>query len=160
MFSVTAVGATRGVGTETAAFFSGGGFSDLFEIPSYQTSVVTSYIEGIDDLNEGLFNPAGRGYPDVAFNGMDFNVINGGMLFVTTSTSFSTSSFAAFIALINAELLSAGKPVLGFLNPLLYESANAAITDIISGDNPGCGTDGFSARAGWDPVCSPLAAYR
>jgi len=43
--------------------------------------------------------------------------------------------------------------VLGLLNPFLYSAAGrAAFNDITSGTNPGGSTNGFSARAGWDPV--------
>ena len=44
---------------------------------------------------------------------------------------------------------------LGFLNPWLYseEVRNVrGINDITEGSNPGCGTLGFSAQPGWDPV--------
>lgn len=35
----------------------------------------------------------------------------------------------------------------------LYSSNfSGAFNDITSGNNPGCGTKGFSAQAGWDPV--------
>jgi len=37
------------------------------------------------------------------------------------------------------------------VNPVLY--ANAwALKDITKGDNSNCGTNGFSAVKGWDPV--------
>ena len=49
-------------------------------------------------------------------------------------------------------LLAAGKPVLGFLNPMLYSTGSAAFTDITSGSATGCGTTGFPAQAGWDAV--------
>jgi len=55
--------------------------------------------------------------------------------------------------LLNDELIAAGKSPLGFLNPFLYSAAGtAALTDITTGSNPGCNTNGFTARAGWDPV--------
>jgi len=48
---------------------------------------------------------------------------------------------------------------LGFLNPLLYSLAakgssvnQTGLTDIVSGNNPGCGTPGFNATKGWDPI--------
>ena len=47
------------------------------------------------------------------------------------------------------------KASLGFLNPLLYSKEvrnHQAINDIVQGTNPGCGTEGFEAREGWDPV--------
>ena len=59
---------------------------------------------------------------------------------------------AAVFSLLNDYLLSKGRPPLGFANPWLYEIGWLGFTDIISGTNPGCGTDGFSADEGWDPV--------
>ena len=45
------------------------------------------------------------------------------------------------------------------LNPLLYQAAAAAgagaaapFFDVVTGSNPGCGTSGFHASPGWDPV--------
>ncbi|KAH9166721.1 subtilisin-like protein [Lactarius sanguifluus] len=59
---------------------------------------------------------------------------------------------AGLISLLNDYQLSKNRPVLGFLNPWLYGTANRGFNDITSGSNPGCGTDGFSAVPGWDPV--------
>ena len=33
----------------------------------------------------------------------------------------------------------------------LYKFADA-FNDIVNGTNPGCGTQGFAAKPGWDPV--------
>ena len=69
---------------------------------------------------------------------------------------------SGIIALLNDARLRAGKPTMGFLNPFLYSSAGAAaLNDVTTGDNPGCNTNGFPAKAGWDPVsfirgCSEL----
>ncbi|KAI0683196.1 hypothetical protein BC835DRAFT_1296691, partial [Cytidiella melzeri] len=51
----------------------------------------------------------------------------------------------------NDGLISAGRSPLGFLNPFLYANPSA-FHDITTGSNPGCGTDGFAAATGWDPV--------
>ena len=59
---------------------------------------------------------------------------------------------AGIIALLNDYLLSEGQKPLGFLNPWLYGEALPGLNDITSGSNPGCGTTGFSAATGWDPV--------
>jgi hypothetical protein len=59
---------------------------------------------------------------------------------------------AGIISLLNDYLISKGQPPLGFLNPWLYGEGRAGFKDITSGSNPGCGTDGFSAIVGWDPV--------
>lgn len=57
------------------------------------------------------------------------------------------------VSLLNDELIAAGKPVLGFLNPFLYKNPDM-FTDITSGSNQGCdsNTAGFPATNGWDPV--------
>jgi tripeptidyl-peptidase-1 len=57
------------------------------------------------------------------------------------------------ITLINDARLAAGKSPVGFINPAIYSDAfRGAFTDIVSGNNPGCGTDGFESVEGWDPV--------
>lgn len=55
------------------------------------------------------------------------------------------------VALLNDVRLKEGKPVLGWLNPLIYQHPEV-FNDITSGNNPGCGTKGFEAAKGWDPV--------
>ena len=52
---VTTVGGTVKVNPEVAANFSGGGFSNYFSRPSYQNGAVSSYLQGIGGLNNGLF---------------------------------------------------------------------------------------------------------
>ena len=58
-------------------------------------------------------------------------------------------------ALLNAQLLSAGQPPLGFLNPALYGlfGGSSIGTDIVEGDNlhRPC-PEGFTALPGWDAV--------
>ncbi|KAF7981545.1 hypothetical protein HWV62_33141 [Athelia sp. TMB] len=69
-----------------------------------------------------------------------------------SGTSASTPAAAAVISLLNDYLISKGKPPLGFLNPFLYSKGHSGFKDITSGGNEGCGTDGFKALEGWDPV--------
>jgi hypothetical protein len=59
---------------------------------------------------------------------------------------------AGIISLLNDCLLWRGEKPLGFANPWLYGLAVVGMNDITLGSNPGCGTEGFSAIAGWDPV--------
>lgn len=61
---------------------------------------------------------------------------------------------AAIFALLNDYLVSQNKHPLGFLNYWLYEAGLywEGLVDITDGRNPGCGTSGFSAAKGWDPV--------
>ncbi|KAJ7447479.1 subtilisin-like protein [Mycena latifolia] len=132
---VTAVGATQGFDPEVAANLTGGGFSDLFPDP-------------------GTFNKSGRGYPDVAVQGGGLDFVFEGITIALGGTSFSSPIFASIIALINDRLVAAGKPVLGFLNPWIYNSK--AFTDIIEGHNSGfeCPTSSvaFDATKGWDAL--------
>ena len=44
--------------------------------------------------------------------------------------------FAGIVGLLNAELIAANKPVLGFLNPWLYANPGM-FNDITTGSNPG-----------------------
>ncbi len=37
------------------------------------------------------------------------------------------------------------------MNPVLYANPSV-MNDIVNGNNPGCGTTGFEAVPGWDPV--------
>ncbi|KAK0501992.1 family S53 protease-like protein [Armillaria luteobubalina] len=147
---ITSVGATQGV-VETAASYSSGGFSNIFARPSYQASAVSTYLTALGNTNAGKFNTSGRGFPDVSAQGTNFQIVNGGEAILAYGTSCSTPIFSSVISLINDRLIAAGKPVLGFLNPFLYMNPTA-LFDITTGSNPGCGTNGFPAGAGWDPA--------
>ncbi|KAH7100394.1 subtilisin-like protein [Auriculariales sp. MPI-PUGE-AT-0066] len=148
---VTSIGATSGFGPEKAADFSSGGFSNVFDRPSYQADDVSGYISQLDGKYSGLYNSGGRAFPDISASGVNFPVVTNNAWNPVGGTSASTPLIASMIALINDELLTAGKPPLGFLNPWLYANKDA-FTDITSGNNPGCGTSGFDALSGWDPA--------
>ncbi len=68
-----------------------------------------------------------------------------------TPTRASAPVFATILTRINEECIAAGKATIGFVNPTLYANAGA-FHDIVTGTNPGCGTNGFSCAEGWDPV--------
>ncbi|TFY82909.1 hypothetical protein EWM64_g1103 [Hericium alpestre] len=148
---ITSIGATQNVNPEVSASFSSGGFSTLFAIPDYQSAAVESYLAGIGSQYAGLFNASGRAFPDVSAAGVNYIIAWMDEFWLVDGTSCSTPLTASIVSLLNDELISAGRAPLGFLNPLLYESPSA-FTDITSGTNPGCNTNGFSAGAGWDPV--------
>lgn len=59
------MGATAGYLPEVAVsrFASGAGFSNYFGMPAYQVSTVQGYFSKIGNLNAGLYNRSGRGYP-------------------------------------------------------------------------------------------------
>ena len=156
MHSVTAVGSTTNQGPETAASFSSGGFSNIFARPSYQDGAVERYLDALGDKYKGRYNASGRAIPDVSTQGSRFVVTINGQTETVSGTSASAPTFASVISLLNDELFNAGRRPLGFLNPMLYTQGVAALNDITQGSNPGCGTDGFAAGPGWDPVSIPF----
>ena len=129
-------------------------------------------------LLRNLCSRWGRGYPDISaqaygcrivFNGVP-DVLSGtacavsvclslllphsdmGRPFSSTQLTANVQTAAGIFSMLNDFLISQNREPLGFLNPWLYDEGRAGLTDIVEGSNPGCGTDGFSAVAGWDPV--------
>ncbi|GLB42699.1 putative pro-kumamolisin, activation domain [Lyophyllum shimeji] len=148
---VTVVGGTHKI-PETAVDFSGGGFSRYFGTPAYQNVTVAKYVKGLGTTYAKLYNPAGRAYPDLAAQAYAYQVIVGGALQYVAGTSASSPTVAGVFALLNDFRLASGKPSLGFINPLIYSTASKGFNAVVSGSNPGCGTAGFPAKAGWNPV--------
>ncbi|KAI1078853.1 Pro-kumamolisin [Whalleya microplaca] len=152
----TSVAATRNIDPEIVAyndrngFVSGGGFSEYFPRPAYQNDTVESYISKLGGTHEGLYNPTGRAYPDVAAMGYRIVTIWNGTVKVVDGTSASAPIFAGVMALVNDALIADGKPPMGFLNPWLYSGGFKAFRDVTQGSTRGCNTDGFPAVEGWD----------
>lgn len=66
-------------------------------------------------------------------------------------TSASAPAIGALVGVLNDYRKSKGQSTLGFINPLLYSAnVSAAIRDVTSGNNFGCGTNGYYASSGWD----------
>ncbi|KAI9435202.1 subtilisin-like protein [Lactarius psammicola] len=153
---VTSVGGTTDgttfEGPEVAADLSGGGFSNHFPRPDYQDEAVPTFLRDLGSKHNGFYNAAGRGIPDISAQALKLSIVLNNQPFLSSGTSGAVPIVAGIIALLNDYRLSVGKRPLGFLNPWLYSYGRAGINDIISGSNPGCGTDGFSAIIGWDPV--------
>ncbi|KAI9064942.1 subtilisin-like protein [Trametes sanguinea] len=150
---LTSVGGTQGFSPEVAAPFSSGGFSNIFATPDYQGAAVGNYFNQLGGELFGLFNRSGRGFPDVSGQSVDYIVRVNGTFLLVEGTSASSPMFASVVALLNDARLNAGQSPLGFINPLLYSAEGAAaLNDITSGSNPGCGAQGFPALQGWDPV--------
>ena len=71
-------------------------------------------------------------------------------------TSASTPVFAGLISLINEARLQAGKKQMGFLNPWIYQNADA-FTDVTKGDNAR-GRGPFKEPYGYSCSKAPLNA--
>ncbi|KAI9454979.1 hypothetical protein BJY52DRAFT_1282003 [Lactarius psammicola] len=71
----------------------------------------------------------------------------------STGVIVIVQTVAGIISLLDDYRLLQGEAPLGFLNPWLYGQGLVVLNEIASGSNPACNTDGFSAVAGWDPVC-------
>jgi kumamolisin len=121
---------------ETAWSGSGGGVSEDFSIPSWQTGVEKSQGGGMRQVPDvaALANPS----PGVSiFSQGSWGQVGG--------TSAAAPEWAAFGALVNEQ---SGSGNLGFANPTLYAlGGGTGFHDITSGSN-----GAFSAAAGWDFV--------
>ncbi|KAI1788899.1 subtilisin-like protein [Ganoderma leucocontextum] len=162
---VTAVGATQvnpgstvddPEGACEQVIFSGGGFSNFFEMPDYQADAVTSFLTNHPPPFSGeQFNNSGvaRGFPDLSANGANYVVAVAGEFVRVFGTSCSSPVVGSMITLINDARIAAGKGPVGFINPAIYtDEFRAAFHDITTGGNQGCGTPGFTSTEGWDPV--------
>ncbi|KAF7318745.1 Peptidase S53 domain-containing protein [Mycena chlorophos] len=163
---VTALGGTQLAGgktvlhkdAETTWVHTGGGFSNYFAMPSYQRSAVTSFLTNHPPpYTDGQYNNSGkaRGFPDMSMNANSVAVITAANLLAISGTSASAPTAAALFAMVNDARLGRGKAPVGFVNPVLYgkEMQEAGVwRDITTGNNSNCGTDGFEATVGWDPV--------
>ncbi|KAF8136055.1 peptidase S8/S53 domain-containing protein [Mycena galopus ATCC 62051] len=98
---------------------------------------------GFSNYLRGMYNPNGRGFPDVAAE-WEVYIVNGG-------TSAACPIFASFIALVNDRLIAAGNLFLAVLIGWMGMVLTAAL---FSGQSSGCSgsTGGWNATTGWDPV--------
>lgn len=149
----------------TSSFASGGGFSNIYKRADWQNDAVEKYFKtadpgykyysGVDNSSfaegGGIYNRIGRAYPDVAAIADNVLVFNKLIPQLVSGTSAAAPVFAALLTLINEERIAAGRPTVGFVNPMIYAHPEA-FNDVTEGNNEGCGTDGFKAAKGWDPV--------
>ncbi|WAH42137.1 S53 family peptidase [Alicyclobacillus fastidiosus] len=117
---------------------TGGGFSDIFQKPSYQTSL----------------NGSGRGLPDVSLNAdpaTGYQIIFQGQPAIVGGTSVSCPVFAGIVALLNERRAQLGRPPIQNLTSLLYTyAATLPYRDITVGNNSFNGVIGYQAVPGWD----------
>lgn len=135
---------------------TGGGISDAFPVPSWQTVRLPPNLNGT--------GAPGRGVPDIAGNAditSGYIVLVDGKYTPVGGTSAVAPLYAALTALLNEAL---GRPV-GELLPTLYGMPSDAgvFRDVTSGDNTvpassfGPKTAGYGAGPGWD-ACTGLGS--
>ena len=133
----------------------GGGFANRAAMPSWQKTAVETYLASPVCPSHHLFNASGRAYPDVAAFASDVVIVVGGRQTGVAGTSCATPIFAGVVSQLNDVRLAAGKPPLGFVNPLIYKKLGpqtGAFNDITKGSNPDGVCKGFEATKGWDPA--------
>ncbi|KAK3070836.1 hypothetical protein LTR53_009758 [Teratosphaeriaceae sp. CCFEE 6253] len=177
---VASIGGTQFFNPEVAWNASSGGFSRYFKAPWYQRQAVNAYLDAyINPVAKEYYSAnnytdfSGRGFPDISAHSLYpyyLTVINGTAT-GNGGTSAAAPVVAAIFALVNDARFRAGKPALGFVNPLLYGFAanTSAINDIVGGAALGCGGidlqndlnitgagiipyASWNATVGWDPA--------
>jgi kumamolisin len=129
---------------QDVGFASGGGASEKFSRPDWQSAVAIPAREA-----GGL----GRGIPDVvAFVDatLGYGIRVHGKTEVVGGTGAAAPLWAGLVALINQGL---GHNI-GYFNPRLYREIGPAgvLSAITEGDNSVGGVEGFKAGPGWTPV--------
>ncbi len=148
--------------SETAWVDSGGGISpDGIAIPSWQklSGVINSSNKGSTTLRNG---------PDVSANAnFSFYTCADQTTCLANSyggTSFAAPMWAAYIALVNQQLVANGKATIGFINPTIYaQNVTSAYTtdfhDITSGTSGSySATTGYDLVTGWGSPNAGLIA--
>ena len=113
---------------------SGAGSSRYFGRPRWQSGIGKS--------------GSGRAVADVALNAhWHYWMLYLGEWEDRGGTSFASPVFAALVAVIDGDRRAAGRPPVGFLNPILYSNpaVQASFRDIDQGT-----TGSFVAKTGWD----------
>jgi hypothetical protein len=145
--------------SETAWTNSGGGMTiNQIGIPDWQLPAINAGNGGSTTL---------RNVPDIAAEGNTDNYLcyttSGGQSCADGwgGTSIATPRWAGFLALVNQQLVSQGKPPVGYLNPTLYAIGlspgyNSIFHDITSGNNDCCSqtlyynaVPGYDLATGW-----------
>jgi acylphosphatase len=132
--------------TEVTWGGSGGGISNVFPLPAWQ-----SWVHVPTSVNPA--GHVGRGVPDISGDADPASgfmlILNGATTGPWGGTSAVAPFYAGMVALLNAAL---DEPV-GFLNPSLYAfSGSNVYRDITVGSN-----GGYSAHPGWD-ACTGLGS--
>lgn len=147
---------------------AGGGFSHVFERPTFQDGTVSNSMRGVPDValqadpRTGMLvyitNP---GYSGLLCPPVTAGIPCSTGWYVVGGTSSSSPQWAGLIAVANQmnQAKHPGSPNLGYINPALYKIASNPATyskdffDVTVGNNQAVASvPGFSAGPGWDAV--------
>ncbi len=141
--------------SESTWIGSGGGVSQTYSIPNYQSGMIMSTNHGSMTL---------RNFPDVSIlaDTVIFWYFKNGQTGTVGGTSAAAPLWAGYLALANQQTVANGNQPVGFLNPIAYEigrsNANYAnlFHDITTGSNTNAGSPanffaipGFDLATGW-----------
>lgn len=91
----------RWASEELGGFCGGDGFSNRFGALDFVKEVQTSYVKGLGNEYEGLYNKTGsRGYPDVSAQGSKYLIQTSGSPNLVGGTSASTVSIEVLNSLL------------------------------------------------------------
>lgn len=162
--TLTTVGATYAdsqSAKESTVNWSGGGFSNQFGMPAWQRQAVQNYIATAAAMPKpSFYNSSGRAYPDVSALGTNFMISIHGQWEPVSGTSAASPTFAGIVGLIQSVRKAAGKPLLGFINPVIYAAGKVGF-DVTQGSTvdmnclPFFPENGFPTAKGWD-ACTGL----
>lgn len=138
------------VWNESESSATGGGVSDKFDLPTWQSNIGVPPSVNADKR-------VGRGVPDVAGDAdpqSGYQIRVDGQDVVIGGTSAVAPLWSALVALLNQK---SGGQSLGYLNPTLYQNYQTlqqgnAFNDITQGNN-----GAYSAGPGWD-ACTGLGS--
>ncbi|KAH9008704.1 peptidase S8/S53 domain-containing protein, partial [Lactarius deliciosus] len=132
---------------ESASMFSGGGFSDIFPMPSYQATTVARFLkEHHPPYKAAQFNNSGkaRGFPDLSANGVNYIVAIDGQFELVSGTSASSPVVGSMISMINDARLVVGKGPVGEAHTIYTKLHRTNALFIYC--------DSQASVKGWDPV--------
>lgn len=126
---------------------SGGGISQVFGVPTYQSELTLPVRAG---------EHPGRGVPDVALNAdpdTGYAVVFQGTSTVVGGTSVAAPIWAAIIARLQEARRRHNQATAGFVNPALYAlGGTPSFDDVLVGNNSYDGVPGYQCGPGWDAV--------
>jgi uncharacterized repeat protein (TIGR01451 family) len=126
----------------------GGGISQVYSIPSWQTNINMTTNQGSTTM---------RNIPDVALTADNIYIWGDGAPITDIGgTSCAAPLWAGLMALVNQQIAANGKAPLGFINPTIYALAQGAnyaslFHDIVVGNNTNnVQTTNYNAVPGYD----------